>query len=138
MFNLNNLALNQAIKLGMLLLTIILIMGFVVACQTSLPREAEPTEFPPGFPTPDAEDLAACLEAGGRWEVLGYSGPGCNLPTSDGGKSCTGSEECESACFGDPDLVMIEDEFGNLLPDHERIEELNAMQGEKTGLCSSW
>ncbi len=133
-----NLMQSKVIKLAILLLAILLLQGFTAACQASVPTEIEPTEIPPGFPTPDPEILAACLEQGGRWEMLGFSGPGCNLPTSDGGKTCTESTECESACLGDPDLVMIEDEFGFLLPNHEKVEELNAIDGEQSGLCSAW
>ena len=66
MFNLNNLALKQGYKLEILVLTMIRSMGPNAACQTSLPKEAEPTEFPPGFPTPDPDDLEDCLEAGER------------------------------------------------------------------------
>ena len=122
MFNLNNLALKQGYKLEILVLTMILSMGFIAACQTSLPKEAGPTQFPPGFPTPDQDALTACLEAGRRWEVLGFSGPGNNLPTSDAGEPCTESDDCESGCFGDPALVMVEDEFGNLLPGLEKLK----------------
>ena len=48
------------------------------------------------------------------------------------------SDECESACLGEPDLVMMMDESGNLVIDHEKVEALNAKDGEKTGLCSPW
>lgn len=122
MFNLNNLALKQGYKLEILVLMMIRSMGFIAACQTSLPKEAGPTEFPPGFPPPDPDDLEACLEAGGRWEMLGFRGPNKNLPTSDAGEPCTERDDYESGCFGDPALVMAEDEFGNLLPGHEKLK----------------
>jgi hypothetical protein len=122
MFNLNNLALKQGYKLEILVLTMIRSMGSNAACQTSLPKEAEATEFPPGFPTPDPDDLEACLEAGERWEVLGFRGLGSNLPTSDAGEPCTERDDYESGCFGDPALVMAEDEFGNLHPGHEKLK----------------
>lgn len=91
--------------------------------ETSPPQKTSiPTEFPPGFPTPDAEAYSECLVNGGRWEVLGLSGPGCNLPTSDGGQACQDSADCESVCLADPQLVMKDDESGK----------------EQVGLCSPW
>ena len=135
---------NGHIKHLMLLITLAIIAAAIVACGSNestpkpTPTAAEPTDFPAGFPTPDPDELAACLADGGRWEVLGFSGPGCNYPTTDGGKSCRDSEECESACLGDPDLVMITDRHGPPLPDHARVDELNTINEENIGLCSSW
>lgn len=85
-------------------------------------KTAIPTDFPPDFPTPDAEEYSDCLASGGRWEVLGFSGPGCNLPTSDGGQACQDSEDCESVCLADPKLVMTDDDPGE----------------EQAGFCSPW
>ncbi len=49
-----------------------------------------------------ATDHAAeqdCLDAGGRWEDWGDVGQeACNLPTSDAGRPCSDSQECESYC----------------------------------------
>jgi hypothetical protein len=101
-------------------------------------EQAEPTDFPPGFPTPDPDEFAACLADGGRWEVLGFSGPGCNLPTEDGGKPCTGSEECESGCLGDPNEVMSVDGSGQPFPEPDRLAELNTQVGDRVGMCSPW
>ena len=125
--------------------TILLI--FLAACQATqskgedivpTPTMPEPTDFPAGFPTPDPDEYAACMQAGGRWEVLGFSGPGCNLPTSDGGKPCLDSEECESGCLGDPELVMITDRYGPPIINHQRMDELNDQNDENTGFCSAW
>jgi hypothetical protein len=91
--------------------------------ETSPPKNTViPTEFPPDFPTPEAEEYADCLARSGRWEVLGFSGPGCNLPTSDGGQACQDSQDCESVCLADPKRAMTDDEFGK----------------EHVGLCSPW
>jgi hypothetical protein len=134
-------------KYTALLMIVVVFSGITAACQPSQitpdpimpsPTKAEPTDFPAGFPTPDPEDLAACMADGGRWEVLGFSGPGCNLPTTDGGVPCKDSEECESGCLGDPDLVMITDRYGPPLPDHARMDELNTNNEENVGLCSGW
>ena len=129
-------------KLLILTMVLVLLASVSTACQqnhtTPTEKLVEPTDFPAGFPTPDAEIFTTCLEAGGRWEVLGFSGPGCNLPTSDGGKACQDNEECESGCLGDPNLVMRKDGYGQLIPDHERMDELNTENVENVGLCSLW
>ena len=116
------------VKYLILFITLAMFAAAIVACGSNestpkpTPTAAEPTDFPAGFPTPDPDELAACLADGGRWEVLGFSGPGCNYPTTDGGKSCRDSDECESACLGDPDLA----------------DELNSQNEENTGFCSPW
>lgn len=44
--------------------------------------------------------IKACEKQGGRWEYfLGRSRGFCNLPTSDGGKECFDSEECDGRCI---------------------------------------
>ncbi len=48
----------------------------------------------------------SCLQAGGDWKIWHSSypdpSPECNLPTSDQGKICTDSRDCESYCHADP------------------------------------
>lgn len=135
---------NGHIKHLILFFTLAIFASAFVACGSNestpnpTPTPAEPTDFPAGFPTPDPDELAACLADGGRWEVLGFSGPGCNLPTTDGGRICTDSKECESGCLGDPDLVMITDRFGPPIPDHVSVDKLNAKSEENSGICSPW
>lgn len=80
-------------------------------------KQAEATAIVETFELFDRE--AECLAQGGRWEVLGFSGPGCNLPSSDGGKSCTDSKDCEGLCLADKD-------------------EIDAQGDELTGVCSQW
>jgi hypothetical protein len=134
---------DQFIKsLSLLLLLVLILPIFITACQPNqttltIPEDL-PEDFPSVFPTPLPEVLDACLAKGGRWDVLGINGPGCNLPTTDGGKICQEREDCQSACLGDPKLVMRKDEYGNLVPDHEGIEQLNAKKKVKFGLCSAW
>jgi hypothetical protein len=93
--------------------------------------------FPPFYPTPEPEELEACLDMEGQWDVLGKIGPGCNLPTGDGGKACQDSDECESLCLANTDDVMQE-EAGSLVPDPERIKQLNLQGDGVSGACSSW
>lgn len=103
---------------------------------TSLSPKSTP--FPPDFPTPDPERYQECMDQGGRWEVLGFSGPGCNLPTTDGGKSCRNSDECESACLAADESAVRANGYGGLTPDHQRIDELNAQGDDLPGACSPW
>lgn len=134
---------DQFSKSPFLLLLLVLVLPIITsACQvnqTTLAGTKDlPEDFPSVFPTPLPDVLDACLTKGGRWDVLGINGPGCNLPTTDGGKICQKSEDCQSACLGDPNLVMRKDEHGNLIPDHEGIEQLNAKDKVKFGQCSAW
>ncbi len=74
-------------NLVIMVMVVVFVAGVLAACQSNqstaaqTPTLAEPTDFPAGFPTPDPEDFAACMAEGGRWELLGFSGPGCNLPS---------------------------------------------------------
>lgn len=138
----------------MLMTNIFFLLFIVVGCNQptststndSIELESQDTqldstsasEFPPGFPTPDPEKYEECLSKGGRWQVLGFSGPGCNLPTTDAGQACKDSKECEGACFAYPDGIMKETEPGLLFPDLDAIEELNAQEEEIVGYCSEW
>jgi hypothetical protein len=133
------------------LVMIIILLGlFLSACRftssvgtatsdTSGPSETDSgSEFPPEFPTPDPEQLQDCLNQGGQWEVLGFSGPGCNLPTEDGGKACSGWADCESLCLANDEKLYNEDTSGFLQPDHEVIEQRNAENEQLNGVCSAW
>lgn len=52
------------------------------------------------------KDEEACLKKGGTWGRLGLSlKEECNLPTSDGGKKCTDSSECDGSCIGEREGV---------------------------------
>lgn len=84
------------------------------------------------------DEAAQCLRQGGRWEVLGFSGPGCNLPTSDGGKPCSDSRVCEGLCLVDNEEIMVDNGQGILVPDPDLIEEMNARGVELQGKCSAW
>jgi hypothetical protein len=133
-----------------LVLSIILLGLFLGACRFTSSVEANASdtpgpsetdsgsEFPPGFPTPDPEQFQDCLDQGGQWEVLGFSGPGCNLPTEDGGKACSDWADCESLCLADDDTLYNEDASGFLQPDHEVIEQRNAEDDQLSGVCSAW
>jgi hypothetical protein len=82
--------------------------------------------------------VAQCLRQGGRWEVLGFSGPGCKLPTSDSGKPCSDSRECQGLCLADNEEIKVDNGQGFLIPDPQLIEEMNANGVELHGICSAW
>ncbi len=43
-----------------------------------------------------------CLAKKGKWGPVGLSRKDvCNLPTADGGKKCTDSEQCQGACLAE-------------------------------------
>ncbi|MBN1494628.1 hypothetical protein JW911_02740 [Candidatus Peregrinibacteria bacterium] len=60
-------------------------------------NDAEPkviTEIP--------KDKESCEAANGIWGYIGLSPvEQCNLKTSDGGKECKSSDECEGTCLGE-------------------------------------
>jgi hypothetical protein len=84
------------------------------------------------------DEAAACVEQGGRWEVLGFSGPGCNLPSSDGGKVCTDIRDCDGLCLADNEEIMVDNGQGILVPDPKMIDEINSQGKELEGVCSMW
>ncbi len=46
-------------------------------------------------------DKESCEARGGEWKIwrdIPDATPECNLPTTDGGKRCTDSSQCESYC----------------------------------------
>jgi hypothetical protein len=88
--------------------------------------------------TEKVETEADCLEQGGRWEVLGLSGLGCNLPSLDGGKACQDNRDCEGLCLADDESVMVDTPDGVKIPDHSRIDQVNAQGEEIKGVCSMW
>lgn len=47
-------------------------------------------------------DKAECEAKGGVWKKIGiHPVEECNLPTTDGGKICSGSNECEGVCLAE-------------------------------------
>lgn len=54
-------------------------------------------------------DKVFCEARGGKWEQRGFVGVlKCNLPTSDAGKECTDSSQCESVCIFDETKPNLE------------------------------
>lgn len=73
--------------------------------ETPTPVVSQPTPTPSptpiSSPIPPPSDRISCEQAGGKWgswrDMLNAT-PECNLPTSDAGKECTDSSQCESYC----------------------------------------
>ena len=62
-------------------------------------------------------DKTACENVGGYWGVIGLvpdgTPPNCIFPTSDAGKECTDSEQCESFCEAPEGSNLGEEVIGN-------------------------
>jgi hypothetical protein len=61
---------------------------------------------------PKADNLADCEAIGGRWDKGLAPKRSCNVPTSDGGKSCNDSAQCESDCVAAETAVAGEEAQG--------------------------
>lgn len=119
-------------------LLLMLLVAFVTPISESWTREYSPPQATPGSEDPDSTQVQDCLDQGGQWEVLGLSGPGCNLPTKDGGKTCSDWADCESLCLADDDTLYHEDATGFIQPDHDVLEQRNAEYDQLSGICSAW
>ena len=47
---------------------------------------------------------SACTAVDGRWRQDPFGHYFCQTPTTDGGRACTGSEQCQAACLAPADL----------------------------------
>lgn len=78
-----------AVVLIIFFLTLILIRILSLLSEQSLVKS------PIGIPA----DKESCEARSGAWRPIGLSPePRCNLPTSDSGKECSNSNECEGYC----------------------------------------
>lgn len=72
-------------------------------CAAALTACAAPVERTVSNAGPDAASVtheADCLRAGGEWTQLGRAQvKQCLRQTTDAGKACTGSEQCEGKCL---------------------------------------
>lgn len=68
-----------------------------------------------------------CEARGGQWGPLGLSpNPVCLLPTTDGGKICTDSSQCEAGCVA------------NLTPEQYDQVVRRRLPVSTTGICMYW
>ena len=72
------------------------------------------------------KDEQSCLAQNGTWKKMGIRPvASCNLPTQDGGKSCTSSDNCEGVCLAD-------------LTNEELREGMKGRLFKTDGQCSDW
>ena len=72
------------------------------------------------------DDKKSCLDAGGQWGRIGlYPEEQCNLPTNDGGKSCSDSKECKGTCIAE----LTQEQQSRI----SKGESLNT-----SGKCNTW
>jgi hypothetical protein len=75
---------------------------------------------------PYPADKESCESAGGHWGPVGLSpAEVCIMPTTDAGKECSDSSECQSACVAD----LSAEEYNTLVKDRITIH--------TTGRCTS-
>lgn len=73
------------------------------------------------------KDKETCLAKNGKWAKIGPAPvESCNLPTSDGGKECTDTSECEGTC-----LAALSNKEQNLV-----MREKKTIQTK--GKCTPW
>jgi hypothetical protein len=54
-------------------------------------------------------DEANCLSAGGTWGRAGiFPAPICRVPTTDGGRVCADTDECEGYCLAKPTPAQMD------------------------------
>ena len=72
-------------------------------------------------------DKESCESLGGNWGPIGlFPEEVCVLPTSDGGKICTDSSECEAKCAAS----LTEEQYNSLMTAYTLIQ--------TTGFCTAW
>lgn len=114
-----------------MLIFALIIVGLIVFFV--LPRKSPPPPNSNGnnvVTKPKIEipkDKETCLAKNGKWAKIGPAPvESCNLPTSDGGKECTDTSECEGTC-----LAALSNEEQNLV-----MREKKTIQTK--GKCTPW
>ena len=79
-------------------------------------------------PTPvTPTDQSSCEAQGGKWGPLGlFPKEVCNLPTTDAGKACSDSSQCQSACIA----ALTQEQFDDVFR--------NGAILQTTGACAAW
>lgn len=73
----------------------------VVCMEVGCPCPETPATCPDDCKRETGTDKESCEALGGKWQIwrnIPNASPECNLPTSDAGKPCLDSSECESYC----------------------------------------
>ena len=89
-----------------------------------------------------AGDETACENVGGYWGVIGNpphgTPPNCIFPTSDAGKECTDSEQCESFCEAPEGSNPDEEVIGNCYEYDSGLDRGGCRREVKEGIFYSW
>lgn len=101
--------------------------------STSVPGGSHDITSASTIPVPT--DKAYCLAIGGRWGIIGMSAnESCNPPTSDSGRLCRDSSECEGACIAD----LTADEMARLTPEKPISSDGACTPWRFTRGCHAW
>ena len=79
-----------------LIAALVLVSG-CVSSGTRVSQSASYARIKPIIPA----DEATCVARGGSWSQVGLPGspPTCDLPTTDAGRACSDSIDCEGECL---------------------------------------
>jgi hypothetical protein len=73
-----------------------------------------------------------CLAKGGIWKKVGiFPNEICNIPTKDGGKECSSSNDCEGSC-----LAVLTEDQRSLLMNGKKLNE--NVPGKCTGMLRNF
>jgi hypothetical protein len=101
------------------------------ACATWSYDENVPVFDQYDHPSPTAADSVTCGAMGGRWKGVGfYRTPTCVFSTSDAGKTCTSSSECQSRC-----VVPDADPANKRIRPYSRVRGVCDDEYETVGRC---
>jgi len=82
------------------ILVVILLVVIIIGIHNHIQQPEKSLQKPNTTSTPT--DKESCEALGGRWGRIGLSlEEQCNLPTSDAGKECSDSDECEGSCIAE-------------------------------------
>jgi hypothetical protein len=117
-------------------LRVLVLISIPVLVSACAGQRQMATVAKPSIPQTETE----CRARGGNWTTLGLSYPGqlkiCDLKTTDSGKLCSDSSECQGSCIAPEDFARslkatgtcsaYVSSFGNLkLVEHGKVVLLN-------------
>lgn len=79
---------------------------FKITTDTDLKEKNETTDKTDVTVTEIPKDKESCEKANGIWGTIGLAPfESCNLKTTDGGKQCKSSDDCDGSCLGKLDSL---------------------------------
>lgn len=100
------------------------------------PEEVEAYRKAVPFPDEITAEKTKCESGGNVWNFVANGQTECKAPTSDSGRQCTISEECEGICLAQFSKEALEKNFELIMIGKDGIEAEKLEQ--KTGKCSQW